>query len=50
MAEKNSSSNDAAHTHSRPAKYREVFLGPDNRRLARLYEEYGMEFPSGIPK
>ncbi|MEL7567755.1 MAG: hypothetical protein AAGU27_23155 [Dehalobacterium sp.] len=50
MADKNPSQNDAAHTHTRPEKYREVFLGPDSRRLARLYEEYGMEFPSRIPK
>ncbi|WP_214659021.1 hypothetical protein [Candidatus Formimonas warabiya] len=26
------------------------FYGPDNRRLAMVYEEFGKEFPTGIPK
>jgi len=49
MAEKKRSLKNA-HKHTRPEKYRDVFLGPDNQRLAKVYEEYAKEFPSGIPK
>ena len=38
------------HTHLRSKEFREACLGPDNKVLAKLYEEAGKEFPSGIPK
>jgi len=49
MIEENGS-HKGAHAHTRPEKYRDVFLGPDNQRLARLYQENGKEFPSGVSK
>lgn len=43
MAESNEFKNSADIHLSQP-EYKKAFLGPDNRRLSILYEEYGEEF------
>jgi len=33
-----------AYTHLRQPEYKKAFVGPDNRRLSMLNEEYGEDF------